>query len=404
MNSSPSTEVSSGIAPTKVPATIRATVLTGHGGIDKLLYRDSYPTPAPVPGEVLVHVGACGIINTDINTRTGWYDSVVEAGVSEQLGLQGRTDGAASSWNRSSVAFPRIQGAAVVGHIASVGAGVDPSRIGERVIVGPSVRDESQPLRAQLVEYLGSERDGGFAEYVAVPARNAHPVESPLSDAQLATFSCSYDTAEEMLDRAALKDGETIVITGAAGGVGTALIQLSLIRGARVVAVAGASKDERLRSLGAHEFVGRDHVDVKSEVERLIGERGADLVADVVGGDIFDVLLKLAPRRPLHDGGRNRGPDDEDRPSRPHLQGPRDAWHYEPQCLDLRPARRADPEQPAEARSRRRFPAQGAARSAGEVPQAFACGEARHHPLRQEIVVRNARLSSAGRFLHLTGR
>ncbi|MFC8511732.1 alcohol dehydrogenase family protein [Streptomyces sp. NPDC057257] len=282
-----------------LPEAMRATVLTGHGGIDKLVFRDDYPTPAPVEGEVLVRVGACGMNNTDINTRTGWYDTIVESAVSEELGLQGRTDGAASSWNSSTVAFPRIQGAAVVGHIAAVGPGADATRIGERVIVDPSVRDTALPLHAQLVQYLGSERDGGFADYVTVPEANAHRIDSPLSDAELATFPCSYDTAEEMLQRARLAKGETIVITGAAGGVGTALIQLAGLRGARVVAIAGAAKEERLRSLGADEFVARENEDVQREIERIIGERGAHVAADVVGGQMFDVLLKVLAR-----GGR----------------------------------------------------------------------------------------------------
>ncbi|MFJ5695564.1 alcohol dehydrogenase family protein [Arthrobacter sp. NPDC093125] len=277
-------------------AVMRAMVLTGHGGVDKLVFRTDYPAPTPLPGEVLIKVGACGINNTDINTRTGWYDQVVETSVSEDLGLKGRSDGAASSWNSSTVAFPRVQGAAVVGRIAGVGPGVDPARVGERVIVDPSVRDARLPERAQLLEYLGSERDGGFAEYVAVPALNAHAIDSPLSDAELATFPCSYDTAEEMLQRAGLSAGETIVITGAAGGVGTALIQLARIRGARVVAIAGAAKEERLRALGADEFVARESQDVQAEVEHLIGERGAHVAADVVGGDMFGVLMKLLSR------------------------------------------------------------------------------------------------------------
>ncbi|MER7395273.1 alcohol dehydrogenase family protein [Streptomyces sp. NPDC000151] len=282
-----------------VPANMRAMVLTGHGGIDKLVFRDDLPTPAPTDGEVLVRVGACGMNNTDINTRTGWYDEVVESSVSEELGMRGRTDGAASSWNRSTVAFPRIQGAAVVGHIVGVGRGVEAARIGERVIVDPSVRDTSLPLHAQLVQYLGSERDGGYADYVAVPAVNAHWVESPFSDAELATFPCSYDTAEEMLQRTRLAEGETLVITGAAGGVGTALVQLATLRGARIVAVASAAKEERLRSLGVHEFVARESDDVQREIERLIGERGAHVAADVVGGPMFDSLLKVLRR-----GGR----------------------------------------------------------------------------------------------------
>lgn len=86
-----------------VTPTMRATVLTGHGGIDALEFRADHPTPEPGPGEVLVRVGACGINNTDINTRTGWYDAKVESGVSEELGLHGRSDGAAASWDKSTV-------------------------------------------------------------------------------------------------------------------------------------------------------------------------------------------------------------------------------------------------------------------------------------------------------------
>jgi NADPH:quinone reductase-like Zn-dependent oxidoreductase len=282
-----------------VPAAMRATVLTGHGGLDKLVYRADVPTPKVEPDEVLVRVGACGMNNTDINTRTGWYDSAVETSVSEELGIHGSDDDAAGSWNKGSVAFPRIQGAAVAGQIAAVGPNVDPGRLGQRVLVDPSVRDPDLPARAQLVEYLGSERDGGFAEYVAVPSVNAHRIDTSLTDAELATFPCSYDTAEEMLERAGLAKGETIVVTGAAGGVGTALIQLALVRGARVVAIAGGSKEKRIRALGAHDFVARETADLRGAVEKVIGQRGAHVAADVVGGDIFDVLLKLLRR-----GGR----------------------------------------------------------------------------------------------------
>ena len=283
----------------QVAETMRAVVLTGHGGLDRLEYRTDVPTPKPGPDEVLVRVGACGLNNTDINTRTGWYDSVVQTSVTEELGIHGRDDGAASSWNQSTVAFPRIQGAAVAGRIAAVGANLSEDRVGERVLVDPSVRDPELPRRAQLLEYLGSERDGGFAEYVAVPAINAHPIETTLSDAELATFPCSYDTAEEMLERAALAKGETIVITGAAGGVGTALIQLALVREARIVAIAGASKEARIRELGAHEFISRETTDLQAAIERVIGHRGAHVAADVVGGDMFDVLMKVLSR-----GGR----------------------------------------------------------------------------------------------------
>jgi len=291
--------------PERVPQNMRAMLLTGYGSLEKLVYREDVPTPRPAPDEVLVKVGACGINNTDINLRTRWYDRAVDTSLSEQVGLQGADPSAAAdleltaSWKGESSAFPRIQGAAVAGTIVAAGERISQNRIGERVVVDPQVRDPSLPLHAQLVAYLGGERDGGFAEYVAVPAGNAHPVVSALSDAELATFPTSYDTAEEMLERARLTAGETLVITGAAGGVGTALIQLALIRGARVIAVAGASKEERIRGLGAHEFVARETGDIRSAIEQLVGEQRVDVVTDVVGGPIFGSLLKLLRR-----GGR----------------------------------------------------------------------------------------------------
>jgi NADPH:quinone reductase-like Zn-dependent oxidoreductase len=149
------------------------------------------------------------------------------------------------------------------------------------------------------VKYLGSERDGGFAEYVAVPQENAVSIRTELADPELATFPCSYDTAEEMLVRADLAEGEKVLVMGAAGGVGTALIQLALIRGAEVIAVASAAKEERVRSLGAAHFIARETPELEAAVREVCGDRGVDVVADVVGGPAFGSLLKLLCR-----GGR----------------------------------------------------------------------------------------------------
>jgi NADPH:quinone reductase-like Zn-dependent oxidoreductase len=292
-------------AQSAIPPTMRAVLLMGYGGLDKLEYREDIPTPAPGVHDVLVRVGACGVNNTDVNLRTGWYDRAVDTSVSEQVGLNGaeRSDlnpmEPGTSWKGDAVGFPRIQGAAVAGRIVAVGSGVAAGRIGERVIVDPQIRDASRPIRAQLKEYLGGERDGGFAEYVVVPTENAYAVSTDLSDLELATFPTSYDTAEEMLERARLSSGETVVVTGAAGGVGTALIQLARVRGARVVALAGASKEGRLRELGVHTFVSRESGDVRARIEALTGPLGVDVVADVVGGALFGDLLKMLCR-----GGR----------------------------------------------------------------------------------------------------
>lgn len=286
--------------------TMRGVHLTGYGGVDKLVYKEDIPVPTLKAGEVLVKVGACGMNNTDVNLRTGWYDREVNTSLSEDVGLKGSDkhaagakDDVAASWNQSAVVFPRIQGAAVVGTIVDVSDDSNKDRIGQRVIVDPQVRDLSLPIRAQLIEYLGGDRDGGFAEYVAVPAANAYKIQSSLSDAELATFPTSYDTAEEMLVRARLSKGETVVITGAAGGVGTALIQLALIRGATVIAIAGADKEQKIRELGAHHFISRSTSNLAESIEEIAGIGGVQVFADVVGGDMFPVILKTLCR-----GGR----------------------------------------------------------------------------------------------------
>jgi NADPH:quinone reductase-like Zn-dependent oxidoreductase len=131
--------------------------------------------------------------------------------------------------------FPRIQGADIVGRVVGVGGGVNASRVGERVIVDNALYGggEEGLLDSGLI---GSERDGGFAEYVAVPAENAHAIESDLGDAELATFPTAYVTSLRMLNRARVSAGETVLVTGASGGVGSGLVQLARLRGARVEA------------------------------------------------------------------------------------------------------------------------------------------------------------------------
>jgi NADPH:quinone reductase-like Zn-dependent oxidoreductase len=153
--------------------------------------------------------------------------------------------------------FPRIQGADIVGRIVGVGGGVNASRIGERVIVDNALyRGEGEGLVDSGL--IGSERDGGFAEYVAVPAENAHAIESDLSDAELATFPTAYVTSLRMLNRARVSAGETVLVTGASGGVGSGLVQLARLRGARVIAVVGLGKEDQARALGTELVITRD--------------------------------------------------------------------------------------------------------------------------------------------------
>ena len=283
-----------------VPAKMRAMVLTGHGGLDKLEYHADWPVPQPRRGEVLVRVGACGLNNTDINTRTAWYSKTVTEGITDAGGKDGfdDADAASGSWGSSSISFPRIQGADVAGEIAAVGAAVEASRVGERVLLDPWILASGDWLDPARSMYFGSECDGGYADYTTIRSENAIRIESGQSDAELATYPCAYTTAENLTARSGLKPGETVLINGASGGVGSAAIQLCRLRGARVIAIASASKAERLRQLGAAAIIDRNETDLETAIRDAAGGT-IDVALDVVGGSAFMALINA-----LRQGGR----------------------------------------------------------------------------------------------------
>lgn len=263
-----------------IPEKMLGVVLTGHGGPEMLEWRDDLPVPRPGRGEVLIAVGAAGVNNTDINTRTAWYS-------------KGDADAVDGTWSGRPLTFPRIQGADACGRIVAVGEGVDPARIGERVLIEPCLR-EADGQTLDVPWYFGSECDGGFAQFAKVASCHACVIETTLTDIELASFPCSYTTAENMLTRAAVTDGETVLVTGASGGVGSAAVQLARARGAEVIAVTGPAKAGMLRDLGAGRTVGRD--------DDLVAELGAasvDVVVDLVAGPKWPALLEI-----LRPGGR----------------------------------------------------------------------------------------------------
>ena len=274
---------------------MKAVVLTGHGGLDKLVYKD-VPIPTPGPDDVLIKVGACGLNNTDVNTRSGWYSkAVTEATTGDAYAKVNQDD---PTWGGAGLTFPRIQGADAVGEVVAVGANADKSLIGKRVMTDGWLRDWSDPLNMDKMGYYGSERDGGYAEYATADHRNVGVVESDLSDAELATFSCSSTTAEGMLNRADVGAEDTVLVTGASGGVGSALIQLARRRGAKVVALASEAKHAALSSLGAT-LLPRGPEDLPAALKAAIGQREVSVVADIVGGPYFGTLLDVLSR-----GGR----------------------------------------------------------------------------------------------------
>ncbi|WP_337993962.1 zinc-binding dehydrogenase [Actinomycetospora lutea] len=263
-------------------ATMTAAVLTAFGGPEVLAVRHDVPVPVPGREQVRVRVGAAALNNTDIWTREGAYGTADDPD-------------ARAGW-LGPIAFPRIQGGDVAGVVDAVGAGVTSELLGRRVLVDPARYAHDGP-DAPITAVLGSEFDGGFAEYTVVDAARVHDVTgSPLTDEQLACLPIASGTAMGMLERAGIVAGETVVVTGAAGGVGLAAVGLAAARGARVTAVTEQAKAALVEQAGARRTIDRSGPveDVVAAV-RAAHPGGVDAVVDVVGGDqlarLIDVLV-----------------------------------------------------------------------------------------------------------------
>ncbi len=165
------------------------------------------------------------------------------------------------------------------------------------MLIDPWFRDPDAPDDIARATYFGSEHDGGFAELAVAPAANAVAVDSPLTDVELATFPTSSMTALNMLERAGLRAGETVLVTGASGGVGTALVQLARALGAIPIGVCQTAKRDAVLAAGAEHAIDRG-ADPGAALAAL-GVPAVDVVADVVGGEAFGSLLDV-----LRPGGR----------------------------------------------------------------------------------------------------
>ncbi|WP_261836894.1 alcohol dehydrogenase family protein [Vibrio ishigakensis] len=259
---------------TAIPSKMKGVQLIGHGGPEMLEYREDIAVPTPSANQVLIRVSAAGVNNTDINTRIGWYS-------------KGDADSEDASWSGVALKFPRIQGADVCGTIVAVGKDVDSARIGQRVIIEPSMSEYGeQPLTSPW--YFGSECDGGFAEYTVVASKHAFSLDTDLTDIELASLPCSYSTAENMLTRAGVNANDKVLISGASGGVGSAAVQLAKARGAYVIAITSPSKNQELLALGADEVVARD-----ANLVKAIGTNSVNVVIDLVAGDAWPQFLEV---------------------------------------------------------------------------------------------------------------
>lgn len=269
-----------------------AVVTVGNGGYDKLEYRQ-VPIPQVGPGEALLQVLGAGVNNTEINTRLGWYSSSVttsttEAAQDDQAQPPERSDG---GWGQPTP-FPFIQGTDCCGRVVALAPAVDPSLLGRRALVRACMRPRGFDSMENI--WMGSDFDGAFAQFVKVPATEVFPLDCSWSDAELATLPCAYGTAENMLHRAGVGPADHVLVAGASGGVGSAVVQLAKRRGARVTAIAGQSKVAAVMAIGADRVIARGDDPVA-----LLGENSVDVVVDNVAGPAFGGMLKV-----LKPGGR----------------------------------------------------------------------------------------------------
>ena len=273
-----------------IPTKMSAVLTTGHGGFEVLKFSDDVKVPQPSSDQVLIKVLGAGINNTDINTRTAWYSKSVSGETSAE-NSQGKDDD--GSWSGEPLEFPIIQGADCCGEIVAVGNDIDVGRIGERVLVR-TMQQYALDYRPYECWTMGSECDGAFAEYMVAFSDESFKIESNWSNAELASIPCAYSTAENLLERSDVKEGEVVLITGASGGVGSAAIQLAKRRGARVVAIASEAKLGAVSDIGADEVIHREDKLIDSIENETI-----DVVIDLVAGRNWGYLLDV-----LKKGGR----------------------------------------------------------------------------------------------------
>ncbi len=252
---------------------MKAVVFREHGGPEKLTYTD-VPPPQAGPDEVLIRVKACALNHLDIWIRQG-----IPA---------------------YQIPLPHISGSDVAGIVEAVGERVDGIAVGTRVFVSPGLscwrceqclagRDNLCPAYS----ILGAKVDGGYAEFVAVPARNVLPIPGGLTFEQAAAFPLVSVTAWHMLFTLAdVKPGETILVMGAGSGVGSMAIQMAKLVGATVITTVGSeSKIVKAKELGADEVIQHSKEQVAARVKALTGGRGVDVVFEHIGPEVWEACL-----------------------------------------------------------------------------------------------------------------
>jgi NADPH2:quinone reductase len=227
---------------------MQAVVCSELGLPDKLSLESDWPEPTAGPGQVLIDVRAAGLNFPDVLIIQGKYQVQPE--------------------------LPFVPGGECAGEVVAVGEGVSRFKPGDRVI--------------------SMTGHGAFCARIAVPQQSVFPMPEGLGFVEAAGVSITYFTSYHALkQRATLKPGETLLVLGAAGGVGSTAVELGKRMGARVI--AAASSDEKLalcRKLGADETINYAEVDLKSALRELTGGKGVDVIYDPVGGDYAEPALR----------------------------------------------------------------------------------------------------------------
>ena len=251
---------------------MKAVYIEEHGGPEVLTYGER-PDPVIEPNEVKVRVRASALNRLDLFVRSG---------------VRG---------TRREFPPPLVLGGDSAGDIVEVGAGVRGFQLGDRVVVNPrtSCGQCSHCLAGEddlcpSSRMLGSAFDGSYAEYVKVPAANAHAIAAGVSYEDAAAVPTTYLPVWNMLvRRARLKPWETVLVLSASAGVGTAAIQVAKdVVGARVIATTSTEdKASKARKLGADEVINYTQEDVSQRVREMTGGTGVDVVVDHVGAEFF---------------------------------------------------------------------------------------------------------------------
>ncbi|MEC7232941.1 MAG: zinc-binding dehydrogenase [Planctomycetota bacterium] len=258
---------------------MRAVHLVEHGGPEALRLVD-VPVPEPGPGEVRVKVAAVSLNHLDVWVRRGM------PGVA--------------------IPMPHVPGCDGTGVVDALGPGVDSMSVGQNVVLEPGYTDADGPEVEAGLDHLApdyrirGEHGAGFAaEFVCLPARYLTPLPEGVDIVRAAAVPLVFLTAWGMLHtRADLKSGETVLILGAASGVGSAGIQIAKAAGARVIATAGSEEKRALgAALGADEVLDHRDPEWPKRVKALTEGRGCEVVFEHIGPATWSGAMRVLARR-----------------------------------------------------------------------------------------------------------